>query len=59
MRILQIGIFLFAVLSFLVSAVFIGQEMGDTLWRVGIASILVDLACAKLWPSAKKGAAAI
>ncbi len=53
MRIVQIVIFAIGVLSFLAAAFFIGQGMGDTLWRVGVAAMLIDLACAKLWPCPK------
>jgi len=49
MRTAQIGICAIGVLSFLSSALFIGQEMGDTLWRVGVAVMLVDLVFIKLW----------
>jgi len=49
MRTLQVGIFAFGVLAFLASAVFIGKGMGDTLWRTGVAAMLIDLVCMKLW----------
>lgn len=55
MRILQVVIFIFGVLAFFAAAFFTGQEAGDTLWRVGVAAMLVDLACTTLWPSAKAG----
>lgn len=54
MRNLQAAIFIVGVLSFFASAFFIGQDMGDTLWRVGIAAMLVDLAWAALWPAASR-----
>jgi len=50
MRTVHIGIFGLGVLSFLAAIAFIGQETGDTLWRAGIAFMLVDVACTKLWP---------
>ena len=50
MRILQIGIFILGILSFLSALFFIGQVMGDVLWRVGISALLVDLVYIKLWP---------
>jgi hypothetical protein len=34
---------------------FIGNEMGDTLWRAGIAILLLDLACMQLWPAGSRG----
>jgi hypothetical protein len=55
MRTLQIGILSLGVLSFLVAALFIGQGMGDTLWRAGVGALLIDLVCIKLWPSGKTG----
>ena len=54
MRNLQVAIFIVGVLAFFASAFFIGQGMGDTLWRVGIAAMLVDLAWAALWPAASR-----
>jgi hypothetical protein len=54
MRNLQFGIFVLGVVSFLASAFFVGQGMGDTLWRVGVAAMLVDLVCLRLWPAASK-----
>ena len=53
MRILQVVIFALGVLSFVAAVLFVGQEMGDVLWRVGVAALLVDLLCIKLWPSTK------
>jgi hypothetical protein len=53
MRVVQIVIFTIGVLSFLASVFFIGQGMGDTLWRAGVAAMLIVLACARLWPGAK------
>ncbi len=53
MRIVQIVMFAFGVVAFLASVAFIGQGMGDTLWRAGVAAMLIVLACARLWPVAK------
>ena len=53
MRTIHLGLFILGVLSFLVSIFFIGQVMGDVLWRAGISAILVDLGCLKLWPVTK------
>jgi len=50
MRTLQVGIFVLGIISFLAASVFIGQQMGDTLWRAGIAAMLTDLAFMRLWP---------
>jgi hypothetical protein len=53
MRTVQLGLFILGVLSFLASAFVIGQVMGDVLWRAGVAAMLVDLVCLRLWPVAK------
>ena len=53
MRIVQIVLFFIGLLSFLVAVFFIGQGTGDTLWRTGIAIILLDLACTRIWPTSK------
>ncbi len=53
MRILQAVIFILGVLSFLAAAFFMGQDSGDTFWRVGVGLMLIDLAYMKLWPSVK------
>jgi hypothetical protein len=53
MRNLQIAIFILGVLAFLGSAAFIGLGMGDTLWRTGVAAMLVDAIFTRLWPGGK------
>ena len=50
MRIVQVTLFLLGVLSFLAAALFIGQGMGDILWRAGLSAMLTDLVCTALWP---------
>ncbi|MGA9116739.1 MAG: hypothetical protein WB626_08190 [Bacteroidota bacterium] len=50
MRTLQIVLFLLGVPFFLAALLFIGDPMGDTLWRAGVAVLLTDLVCVKLWP---------
>jgi hypothetical protein len=55
MRIVQVGVFALGVVSFLSAAFFIGDQMGDTLYRVGVAAMLIDLVCMKLQPYAKMG----
>jgi hypothetical protein len=57
MRALQVVIFCVGVLSFLAAIFFIGAEMGDTLWRMGMAFLLIDLVCVKLWPTSTQKAA--
>jgi hypothetical protein len=49
----QVVIFVLGVLSFLASAFFVGQGMGDTLWRAGVAAMLTDIVCLRLWPTAR------
>jgi hypothetical protein len=50
MRNLQLSLLGLGVVSFLAAALFIGQNAGDTLWRAGVAILLVDLNLEKLWP---------
>ena len=50
MRQFQVFLFGAGVLAFLGSACFIGSNMGDTLWRTGVAVMLGDLVCMRLWP---------
>ncbi len=51
MRIIQIVLFFFSIVSFLATLFFLGQVIGDILWRTGVAALLVDLVCIKLWPN--------
>jgi hypothetical protein len=51
MRTAQVVIFWLGVLAFVSSAFFIGQGMGDTLWRVGVAAMMTDFVCTRLWPA--------
>jgi preprotein translocase subunit SecF len=53
MQSVRIGLFALGTLSFIVSALFIGQEMGDILWRTGVAAMLVDLVFIRLYPAAR------
>ena len=53
MRILQVVIFALGVVFFLAALGFMGQETGNTLWKAGVAFMLMDLVCMALWPSAK------
>ncbi|MCC6396215.1 MAG: hypothetical protein IT282_04290 [Bacteroidetes bacterium] len=55
MRQLRIGIFGLGVLAFVASIFFIGSGWGDTLWRTGVACMLLDLAMANHWPSSHAG----
>jgi len=53
MRQAQVGIFALGLASFLVAVFFMGQTMGDILWRAGVAAMLVDMVSMKLWSSPK------
>ena len=52
MRKLQIGLFVLALLLLVASLAFVGGVAGDALWRAGVAALLVDLVCMRLWQSA-------
>lgn len=52
MRVLQIGVFVVGLVTFFVALAVAGDEMGDILWRVGVALMLIDLVIIKLWPGA-------
>jgi hypothetical protein len=54
MKTLQLVLFGIGALSFLAALFFIGSDDGDVLWRLGIAVLLLDLVCIKLWPTAPK-----
>jgi vacuolar-type H+-ATPase subunit I/STV1 len=54
MRNVQIGLFGYGLLCFVIALFFIGQEMGDTLWKAGVAGLLLDLVAIQLWPAPKK-----
>ena len=50
MRLFQIVLFLLGAATFIAAACFTGTMVGDTLWRAGMAVMLGDLVCVKLWP---------
>jgi hypothetical protein len=50
MRYLQIILFVVGIAAFFAAVFFIGSDTGDTLWRVGVAALLVDVVCIMLWP---------
>jgi len=52
MRRLQVGLFVLALVLLVTALGFVGNVVGDALWRAGIAALLVDLVCMRLWPSA-------
>lgn len=53
MRSLQIILFVIGLLAFVSAIFFIGAETGETLWRTGVAALLVDVVCLMLWPSSR------
>jgi hypothetical protein len=50
MRTVQLILFGLAVVSFVAALGFIGDDTGDVLWRLGLALLLTDLVCIRLWP---------
>ena len=54
MRYLQIVGFVLGLVAFLASALYTGQQMGDTLWKVGVAFMLSVITLVLLWPTTKK-----
>jgi len=50
MRNAQVAVFVLGILSFLLSVLFIGQGLGDTLWRAGVGAMLTDLVFIRLRP---------
>jgi hypothetical protein len=55
MRNAQVAVFVLGILSFLLSVFFIGQGLGDTLWRAGAGVMLTDLAFIRLWQVSPTG----
>ncbi|HUU17882.1 MAG TPA: hypothetical protein VMW72_12080 [Sedimentisphaerales bacterium] len=54
MRQLQITIFMLGAASLIASVFGIGKDFGETLYKTGIAMLLLDVVCIQLWPSAKR-----
>jgi len=54
MRILQFVLFGIGALAFLSAAFFIGTDDGNSLWKIGIAMLLLDVVCILLWPAKPK-----
>jgi len=54
MHTLHVGIFILGVVAFLAAVVFVGDPTGDILWRIGIAAMLIDAVCMRLWPPVTK-----
>ena len=55
MRQLQVVILALALAALIAALFFIGAEMGDALWRAGIAGLLLDIVVMKLWPTSPRG----
>jgi hypothetical protein len=51
MRYLQILVFVVGLAAFIAAIFFVGTGFGDTLWRVGVAALLLDVMCIMLWPA--------
>ncbi len=54
MRIFQIVVFVLAIVSFLLSLFFIGQDAGDAFWRGGMAGMMGDIVLILLWPTRRR-----
>ena len=54
MRWFQITLFILATASLIGSAFELGPGSGDYLLNAGIATLLIDVVCIQLWPSAKQ-----
>jgi hypothetical protein len=53
MKKFQIFLFLLGVASFFAAIFFIGSDMGNTLWRAGVAFLLIDIVWLLLWNTNK------
>jgi hypothetical protein len=54
MKQFQIVVFVLGTVALLAAAGFIGKDLGDTLWRTGMATPLFDVVCLQLWPCPKR-----
>ena len=59
MRRVQVALFMLALVFLVAALAFVGDVAGDALWRAGVAALLVDLVCIRLWPAERVGAAAL
>jgi hypothetical protein len=55
MRQVQVGMLVLAWAALLAALFFIGEDLGLTLWRTGIALLLSDIVFMMLWPTSPKG----
>ena len=51
MRYLQILVFVVGLAALIAAIFFVGTGTGDTLWRAGVAVLLLDVVCIMLWPA--------
>lgn len=51
MRVLQVLLFILGLAAFVAAVFFVGSVTGDALWRAGVALLLLDIVCIKLWPA--------
>ncbi len=54
MRQFQITVFILGTASFIASAFELGPNSGDYLLNAGFATMLGDIVCIQLWPTAKR-----
>jgi hypothetical protein len=53
MRTFQVVLFVLGAAAFIASLAFVGGWIGDSLWRAGVAFLLLDLVVMRLWPAAR------
>ena len=53
MRKFQIAMLILGTACLIASAFGIGKDFGETLYKTGIAFLLIDVVCIQLWPTAK------
>ena len=54
MRTFQFILFILGMVAFITALFFVGTQDGDTSWRFGVAVLLLDVVCIKLWPTLPK-----
>ena len=55
MRQFQIIVLGLGTAALIAAACFAGKELGDILWRAGMATLLFDVVCLQLWPGGRRG----
>jgi hypothetical protein len=53
MRYFQVSLFILGLAAFVAAIFFIGSDTGNTLWRTGVALLLLDIVCIMLWQKPK------